>query len=469
MRASFNIQPFFDFLALVWEHKVWVIAPVVIGLVAAIVAAAAIPPRYEASTLILVEAPKIPADYIRTTVTTSIRERIQTIEQQITNRENLERIVKEMDLHAEARGEVPVEDLVRQVRRDLTLLVQGDRVFRIFFRGEDPQKVAAVANRIAELFIEENLILRARQASRTTSFLEAELETKRESLERHEAALAQFGLKNQGQLPDQRETNLAALAQLEKRLQINQQEIDSKELESRFLETKLESRPTSPPAASSAEVKLAALRQQLRELESQYTDVHPDVVRLKREIAAVEEELAQSPTSIEEAEIQDPLRTAELESIERELGRLRVERDRLLAEQARYQRRLEAIPRVEQELLGLNRDYDNLRAAYQNLLTKLIEARLAENLERQRQSEQFTILERAIAPGRPASPDLFLLLVGGLIGGALFGVTLAFLRDATIQTFESTAAVTEAMPGVRVLASIPWISLPATSELPETV
>jgi uncharacterized protein involved in exopolysaccharide biosynthesis len=120
----------------------------------------------------------------------------------------------------------------------------------------------------------------------------------------------------------------------------------------------------------------------------------------------------------------------------------------------RYQANLEAIPKVEQELLQLTRDYDHLQDSYDSLLTKRIEARLAENLEQKRQSEQFTILEKAIPPASPFQPNpLVVLLIGFGLGGGL-GLAGAFLREQVDQTFRDVASLQEAFPRVPVLGVI---------------
>ena len=87
----------------------------------------------------MVESQKVPANYVKATVTTSLQDRLQTIEQQITNRSNLERIIREVGLYPELVEAGQTGAAVSRVRQDLTLQVQGNRVFRIFFKAPDPQ------------------------------------------------------------------------------------------------------------------------------------------------------------------------------------------------------------------------------------------------------------------------------------------------------------------------------------------
>ncbi|HYH45950.1 MAG TPA: GNVR domain-containing protein, partial [Thermoanaerobaculia bacterium] len=146
---------------------------------------------------------------------------------------------------------------------------------------------------------------------------------------------------------------------------------------------------------------------------------------------------------------------AQLDAIDLEIRGLHAENARILSEISSYQGRLENVPRVEQQLLSLTRDYENIRSSYESLLAKRIDANLAENLEQTRQSEQFTILEKAMPPTQPIEPNQLLLLAAGLLGGALLGAVLALLREQTDPTYGDVEHFREAFPGVSVLATIP--------------
>ena len=216
-----------DLGRLVWRRRVWVILPMLAGLAAGYAALQVMPPIYRSSTLIMVESQKVPANYVKATVTTSLQDRLQTIEQQITNRANLERIIDTVGLYPELVGAGQMAAAVSRVRQDLTLQVQGNRIFRIFFKAPDPQLAAATANIVGRYFIDENLRIRESQAQNTSAFLESELEDTKARLEEQEAKVARFRIMNDGRLPDQRDANLAALAHLQTKLEINLDAIEN--------------------------------------------------------------------------------------------------------------------------------------------------------------------------------------------------------------------------------------------------
>lgn len=466
-----------DLARSVWRRPAWLIVPVLIGVAAAWGALQVLTPIYRASTLVMVEKQKVPADYVKPTVTMGMEERLSTIEQQITNRTNLERIVQEMDLYPELRQLEPMEKVVRVARDNLTVAKKGDSVFTILFKDPDPVKAANTANRVAELFIQENLRLRENQAQGTSTFLEAELEQTKQRLEAQEAKIADFKRLYMGQLPEQRDTNLSAVGQLQDKLEINMEALDKAETRKIILQRQIAElgqlgQPVVmlPPTSTGprAPTRLEQLQAQLIELRSRYTDRHPDVVRTLAEIEQVRK--LESEIEVSEAEPMpalaapapvrvDPALRAQLEGIDMEIRSLQAERARILSDIGSFQVRLENVPRVEQELLSLTRDYENIQKSYENLLAKRIEARLAENLEKSRQSEQFTILEKAIPPADPYSPNKLLLLAIGLAGGAVLGLIAALLRDQTDSTFAEGDTLQKAFPGVPVLATIPQLSV----------
>ncbi|HEY4597034.1 MAG TPA: Wzz/FepE/Etk N-terminal domain-containing protein, partial [Thermoanaerobaculia bacterium] len=163
-----------DLARAVWRRRVWFLVPLLLGLAAGIWALRVLPKTYRAVTTVLVEPQKVPADYVKPTIATSIEERLRTIEPQIKNRDNLARIIHEMDLYPELTRQGFLEGAIARARRDLTIQLQGN-TFRIYFEERDPARAARTANRVAESFIESNLKLRENQAQGTSSFLETEL------------------------------------------------------------------------------------------------------------------------------------------------------------------------------------------------------------------------------------------------------------------------------------------------------
>jgi polysaccharide chain length determinant protein (PEP-CTERM system associated) len=491
----YNLTPA-EIIKSLLRRPLWFLAPVVLCTAASWGILRVVPPVYRASTLVMVEKQKVPSDYVKATVTSDMDERLKTMEQQITNRDNLERIIRELKLYPREIRATSLEDVVDKMReRDLAVQRQGD-VFRIYYRNRDPRLSADVANRIAELFINENLRLRENQAQGTSTFLETELGQTKLKLEQQEARIAAFKQRFMGQLPEQRDTNLQGVTQLQAKLEMNMDALDKAETRKIFLQRQISELLLQPavsplsstpqmtaaghgsPAGPAAPTRLDQLRAELLELRGRYTDRHPDVIRTRSEIARLEaleraeanaaataataataaQSTAPAPALAPVKPRVDPALRAQLDAVDMEIKGIQAERQRTLDDISRYQARLENVPRVEQDLLSLTRDYDNIKKSYDELLSKRIEARLAENLEKSRQGEQFTILEKAVPPSDPYAPNPLLFLGGGLVLGSLAGLGAALFREQTDATCADAGSLQEAFPGVPVLATVPIFS-----------
>jgi uncharacterized protein involved in exopolysaccharide biosynthesis len=119
---------------------------------------------------------------------------------------------------------------------------------------------------------------------------------------------------------------------------------------------------------------------------------------------------------------------------DREMTRLRV-RDLQRAEVdirrqiGLYQARVEAAPRVEQQLTSVERDYELEKQQYSKLSEKLNAATMSEQLERSRRSEQFTVLYGANLPTEPTKPVPWRVMVVSILAGICLGGAASFARE----------------------------------------
>ncbi|HET8760036.1 MAG TPA: Wzz/FepE/Etk N-terminal domain-containing protein, partial [Nitrospiria bacterium] len=201
------------YLNVIRRRRWYVVLPTVIISAVAIPIALLWPATYKSTTLIMVEAQKIPQEFVRTTVTTPIEDRLKTISQQILSRTRLERVIQEFGLAQEysgsqggwfsrlwSRNQEPTEaggtgislDLVEGMKQNIEITVRAGNTFTVSYSGSQPEAVMNVTNKLASLFIEENLRIREAQAEGTAEFLEGELANVKAKMEAQEEALRVF-------------------------------------------------------------------------------------------------------------------------------------------------------------------------------------------------------------------------------------------------------------------------------------
>jgi protein tyrosine kinase modulator len=215
-----------------------------------------------------------------------------------------------------------------------------------------------------------------------------------------------------------------------------------------------------------ASQQLESARRQLRQLELRLKPEHPDIGRMKRIIADLEQkaeaEAIQTPVSVagrsSPAAAARRSRMKELrnnsDGLRTQIGRKEAEADRLRDRLSRYQDRAEAAPTRETELIEMNRDYDALRQLYGDLLRKQQESQMQAALETRQIGEQFKLLENARAPERPVSPNRPQLDLLGVIGGLALGLGFVALAEYRDSTFKNDDDIVTSL-SLPVLAMIP--------------
>lgn len=463
------------------RKRFWLLV-VPFAIISAVTAGAArrLPDWYRSDTLILVVPQRVPESYVRATVTSRIEDRLQSISQQILSRTRLERVIQDFNLYAAERRTGIMEDIVERMRtREISVQVVKGDAFRVSYVGQDPRTVMKVTERLASLFIEENLRDREVLAEGTNQFLEAQVEDARRRLMDHEKKLEIYRKQFAGQLPSQLESNMQSIQNIqlqiqalvesmnrdrERRLLIERQLTDlSSEASAAAAATP--SAPTVPSdGAGTAAQQLAAARTALASLELRLKPTHPDIGTMKRRVRDLEQRAEQEAL---EAPVTKPMPAAEaarqrriidlrndLEQMDRQLANKAAEEKRLRDIAAAYQQRVDVAPTREAEMSELTRDYTTLQTLYGNLLSKKEESKIAANLERRQIGEQFKLLDPARMPERPFSPNRTMINLGGIVAGLAIGLVLVGLleyRDVTMKTDDEVSGVL----GLPVLAVVP--------------
>jgi protein tyrosine kinase modulator len=468
-----------DFLRIAWRRKWIIVTPLLVLSIGTYLAVKRLPNRYKSQTTILVVPQRVPDSYVRSTVTAPIVDRLRSISEQILSRSRLERVIQEYELYPIERRRLPMEDVVEKMRDDISVDTVKVDSFSVSYTCGDAVVAKRITERLASMFIDENMRDRVVLADGTSQFLESQLDDARRRLIEHEKKLESYRERYAGELPTQLESNLQVIQNAEGRVQALGESInrdrDRKLLQERLLadlqaaDPAGVAAPTIAAAASSTIEQLQTARSALADLELRLKPEHPDLARAKRTVAELERKLAsesaqrRAPSDVplsrlSPAEIAQRNRTRELtleiQNLDHQIGEKQAEQQRLSGVIATYQRRVAAVPTHESELTELMRDYETLQKAYTSLLSRKEESRTAADLERRQIGEQFKILDPARLPERPSSPNrrqLQLVGIGLAIG---LGVALAGLIEYLDKTLKSEMDVRAALNLV-VLAGIP--------------
>jgi uncharacterized protein involved in exopolysaccharide biosynthesis len=488
------------------RRRAWRIA-LVAGLVLACGLAAALlwPAVYRSTATILVEEQEIPRDLVRSTVTSYADERIQVISQQVMTRSTLMQIVEKYDLYARERRYLSNEEILERMRRDIRVQTVSAEItdrrsgarsaptiaFRLSYDSASPAKAQQVANELVTHYLNENLRTRRQRANETTSFLAEEAGRIGKQVAEIEAQLAAFKRDNAGRLPELMDLNMRLRERTQGELEDLERQVRVLEDRRGYLEAQLavvkERAPLSQETTLEPESRLKLLRNQYVSLSGVYAESHPDLVRMRREIEALEKSTGAAPAPdarvlemekkalarLEEryaaahpdvvkhkarvAALEQELARAaaetkadnpawlalasQLDSVKREAESLRARRTELEGRLAVYQKRLEQTPTVEQAYRDLVRDHENATAKYKEIRAKEMEARVALELENDRKGERFSLIDPPQYPEKPQEPNRRKLLVMAVMASVGGGVGAAALSESMSRAVQSARAL----------------------------
>ena len=494
-----------------------------------------LPPIYRATTTILIEEQQIPPDYVRTTVTGYVEQRLQTITQQIMSYSNLLRIIKNFDLYPEMRKKYPIEEVIEKMRDDIKLEtinvetseIRGGRpvsatiAFTLSYEGKNPIKVQKVTNALASLYLEYNLKTREEQATSTTAFLEKECEELKKRLKELETKISKFKQEHIGELPEFAAINLQAIERLERELDNIDAQIRSLKEQKVYLEGQLALvEPMAPikteegkivasplerlkylklklislkatlspnhPDIKRLEKEIKALEAQvgnvdniqekikeLNHLKTKFADLksrlgpkHPDVIKLAKKIKALENEMSKTNStktnSTKESAFIEPDNPAyinlltQISSIDVQIKSLKQRKDEIKKKIEEYQKKLENIPLVEKTYNLLLSDYENTRRKYNELMDKLMEAKIAQELEESQRGERFVIIDPPLVPQKPVKPKRLAITFIGFVLALGAGIACLAFMEYIDHSIKSPEEVQELI-NIPLYISIPYI------------
>lgn len=435
----------------------------------------ALPNLYTSSSMILVEPQSVADTLVDSGVRESdLSERLGLMTAEILSRSRLSEIITDFSLYEDEHDDMQRFEVVELMKSYVDVVPvlseiedQGRNknikfnTFRIVFTHEDPLIAQAVAQRIANDFINANIESRTAITAKSLEFMGDEIGSLTSQLAEIEKAISAVKGANPGRLPEELDSNQRSLQFALNDLRDAQRIFDTARNDAAYWknqaltasEMATPNDPTNPTnRLRSLEIERGSL------LARGYTSKHPDMVRVETEMAILSEQIrgdaeGDGARSLPEQNAMAEQGRADLraEAAQEDIGRLKANIEDL-------ELRLAETPAVAEELDALNRQYDHLYRSYQDFSNRLQQAGVQADLERRQLGERFRILEPAERAPEPSSPNRFLLLTLGSILGIAIGVGMGLIAEVT-DTSIHTSTDLQTKLGIPVLVSVPRIML----------
>jgi polysaccharide chain length determinant protein (PEP-CTERM system associated) len=481
----------------------WIVAATVfLGIFGGLLVARTMADIYTAEATVQVLPQRVPDAYVRPTVTSTVEERLKTIEGVIRSRTRLEQVITDFNLFPESRG-AGMDDAVAATNSALTVEVAsgapGRRpapgqvtAFKVGFAYPDREVAMKVTQRLTDQLINENSRMRESAADQTSQFLQSQLADAERRLREQDQKLEAFRQRYAGRLPNQLDGNLQALQSARMELQslsdsiardrdrkavlerLNQGAAQDLENVSAAPPTPATGQSADPNALSSgtATQRLAQARANLTQLELRLKPEHPDVKRAKSQIRELEQqaaaETANRPASGSDVSTpravspdqqarRERLREQreEINSLGRQIATKEQQEAALRARMADYQARIESIPGIESEWNELTRDNNTMQETYKTLLGRSEESKISANLEHRQIGEQFRMLDAPRISSGAAGARRLQANAGGVVLGLVLGLAIIAFREFRDTSFRTEADVFNVL-ALPVLAAVPF-------------
>lgn len=394
--------------------------------------------------------------------------RVQALTETLLNRENRERIAREADLLMPGISEAEEERILSRLRGDIVIDGRRNNLYTIAYVSSSPDRAQQVVQSVLDILTEETLGGRMADSATATGFLQRQIEDFEERLREAEQRRAEFKRENMGMLPEQGGRDYFArlratedtLDDLNMRLQTAQNRRGSLQREITAIESGQGTQELPNPRLEVLDEQLRRSRETLDELLLRYTESHPDVTAMERQIERQEEERARladeppvrGPANLSANPIYQQLKI-QVNEWDGEIAALQAQIANEERRMAEFRSQAEEITEVETRLADLDRNYETLRNRYQRLLDRLSTAELSVDAEASGEQMQFRLLDPPSRPSEPVGPPRDIYLLGMIPFGFGLGGAFAFLLSQLRPVVQNRRVLAE-IAGRPVLGSV---------------
>lgn len=522
-----------EYIAILKRYKYTILSIVTVGLILSIAIALQLPHVYQSTATILIEQEGIPENIVQSMVTDYVEQRIQIINQKIMSSDNLRKIINKFNLYPDQQADS--QGIISTMRDDIDIemlegMIEGmkgadprERAsqssigFTLAFEHQSPVVAQQVTQELVKLYLDENIKQRTKIVEGTTAFLAQQSNKLRDEINELETKLAKFKEANAANLPELSQYNLNRVEHIDQQLVEINSSIRSLTESDLFLKSQLSQLNPNATIYSatgeriySAEDRLIALEAEYTAMASRYSEGHPDMVKMRREIAALKRETGGIPDKTEyqvklkekqtelallmdrysadhpdvkklNSEIANlkkvidepayvkrestPMKPTNPEYIQlqtklvanqSEIGALIKNRDQLNAELSNYEKLISRAPQVEREYQELMRDYENTKVKYNEIKAKQMEATMAQSMEKNKTNYEFSLLEPPLLPEDPFKPNRKAIAFLGLLISIALAIGFVMIKEGlnpSVYTSSRLAWVT----GMQPLVLIPYL------------
>ena len=402
-----------------------------------------IPSKYEASSTVFIEKSVISELLKGLTFTPSAEDKIKVLSYALNSRTLIAKVIDELDM--KKGSEAGQEELIKNLQENTEIKIKDkEGLFVIAFRDKNPKLARDYVNALVRRYIDENTSSKREESYGATKFVSEQLTTFKQKLDKSEAAVNAFK-------SGAGSTATVDPSLLLKDINDSQQRLD----DVRIRRTQLETAMAGLSKANSIQSTLPALQRRLQELQLQYTDNYPEIQKIKEDIRAMGEQVKSGKGALKQDD------SPEYGKLASELKALRQAESNLTSNIAKNRGLLQSIPAARATLEDLEREKSAQKALYESMLAREGQSEVSKQMEVQDKSTVFRVVDPAVLPFQPVSPNRVRIILLGILAGIGGGLGLVVLKDQLDNSVKNLDMARQF--GMPVLAVIPRIEDPQKS------
>jgi polysaccharide chain length determinant protein (PEP-CTERM system associated) len=440
--------------------------------------------RYEASARVFVDTQTVLKPLMNgLAFQPDVDQQVRMLARTLISRPNIEKLMQSPRIGLQDLSPIDKEKVIDRLTNEIKVAPSGDtNLFAITYRDINPQRAQHIVEELVSLFVTSGVVDKQRDSEQARQFLDDQIKSYETKLTESENRLKDFKLRNFGLTGTSNQDYFARMSSSTDEVNRLRVELQAAEQSRDALRRELSTEEPSMPIeavmpgmvapVSDIDARIDAQKRQLDELMRRYTDAHPDVVAVRRNITQLEQQrraenearlkagnhTRPAPTSPVFQRIRVSLAEAEAK-VASLRGQLGAQQSQLQQARAMAGR----MPEVEAELAQLNRDYEVVRKNYEQLVTRRESASLGEKIDQTTKVAEFRVVEPPRVSSQAAKPSRMLVALLSIMAALAAGAGVTFGLSQLFPTINDTRHLKE-VSGRAVLGSVSMVVSPLAQE-----
>lgn len=438
----------------------------------AVTVAMKLPPVYESSATLLLEAPQIPNTLATSTVNTAALEQLQVLKQRLLTRPNLLDIARKFRVFPKMDQMTP-DDIVSAMQKASTIGIKTGRdqaaLMTLSFDAERARTAADVVNEYVTRILADNLSTRTSQAQDTLQFFKQEVDRLQGDLNAQSAKIVAFQNKNAGALPTTLDSRLQQQSTLQTQYATNLRDIanlqDQKQRLIEIYRATGSVKGASNTDNMTPEAKLLAqARSDLTQALAVYAPENPKVKMLQARVhqleSAVKKQAGNAPETSPTQDQPKSILDVQTATIDNQIKQIQAQQTSIEQRLADLKASIDRTPQVAVELDALNRDYTNIQNQYNRASDRLSKASTGERIEALSKGQRIGVLDAASVPNSPSKPNRKKIAAMGAGAGLMLGLALVALLELLNTSVRRPVELVRGL-NITPIGAIPYIRTPS--------